>query len=88
MLQTYNLDGVSVEQKLNFPVSVTESEGVDFLTAYDEFLVAQRGFPKGTTPGDPRLDTTPRFMRNIRDMGWNADQSAVLSTYLKAALIL
>jgi hypothetical protein len=69
-------------------MSVADTDGIDFLTAYDEWLMVQQGFPSGTTAGEPRIDQQSHFIRNVRDMGWNADQSSVLSTYLKAALIL
>jgi hypothetical protein len=88
LLQDYVFDGVLVKQKLSTPLSVMDADGIDFLTDYDEWLVVQKGFPSGTNPGEPRMDPQPRSIRNMRDMGWNAYQSSVISTYLKAALLL
>lgn len=88
LLQDYFYDGIKINQRVKFPLAFNNSEGVDFLTDYDEWLAAQKGFPEGSIPGEPRLNPSSRYIINMRDMGWNAYESSVISTYLKAALIL
>lgn len=82
-LLDYSMDGVPVRQRLEVPV-----KGLDYCTGYDEWLAAQRGFPEGTSPAFEALDKTPRFIRNVRDMGWTADTSLLFSTYFKTAMLL
>lgn len=87
LLLSYDFDGVTVDQRTNVPLSVAEQEGVSFLTAYEEWLSAQRGFPANTSPADPQIDPQLRYIRNMRDMGFYAGANSVLSPYIKAALI-
>lgn len=82
-LLDYAVDGVPIEQRTQVPV-----KGLDYVTAYDEWLAAQRGFPDGTSPALEKLDKKPRFVRNARDMGWTADTSLLFSTYFKAAMLI
>lgn len=70
------------------PVSATTDTGIDFLTSFDEWLAAQRGFPTGTTIGTQSFDPSPRYLRSVRDLGQNAGQDAIYSTYFRAAQIL
>jgi len=87
-LWDHMIDGAVVQQRIQTPVPVSAGEGVDFLSSYDEWLSAQRGFPEGTTPEDARLDPQPRYIRNGRDLGWAADQVSITSTYLKVGMLL
>jgi hypothetical protein len=73
--------------RVPLPVSATTDTGIDFLTSYDEWLAAQRGFPTGTTE-TPRFDRTPRYLRSVRDLGQNAGQDAIYSAFFRAAQIL
>jgi hypothetical protein len=83
LLLTYGLDGQDVKQRIEVPV-----KELDYLTSYDEWLAAQRGFPEGTEPAVETLDKTPRYIRNARDLGWTADTSLLFTTYFKVMLIL
>ncbi|HEV2761865.1 MAG TPA: hypothetical protein VGV38_02630, partial [Pyrinomonadaceae bacterium] len=83
LLLDYVLDGLDIKQKIQTPV-----KGLDYLTAYDEWLAAQNGFPEGTEPAPEALDKTPRYVRNARDLGWTADTSLLFTTYFKVVLIL
>lgn len=83
LLLDYGLDGQDVKQRIEVPV-----KELDYLTSYDEWLAAQRGFPEGTAPADEALDKTPRYIRNARDLGWTADTSLLFTTYFKVVLIL
>ena len=82
VLQPFTYDGIPIEQRVS-----TAAPGEDFLTLYDEWLEAQRGFPGGTPGGDPR-DPVLRFARNVRDLGRTAGQDRINSQYFKATLIL
>lgn len=88
LLNTFDYDGVSLEQRIRFPTSVLHGNGIEFLTSLSEWLAVQRGLPAGSAPGDPRIDSKPRYILNMRDLGWAANESSVVTTYLKAAFIL
>jgi len=75
-------------KKRTSPISLIETNGLEFITGYEEWLAAQRGFPKGSTIGETPMDPQPRYIRNARDMGWCADQSSINRTYLNAGLLL
>lgn len=83
LLLDYGLDGQDVKQRIQMP-----AKDLDYLTSYDEWLAAQRGFPEGTEPAPETLDKTPRYIRNARDLGWTADTSLLFTTYFKVVLIL
>jgi len=92
LLKPFRYDGIPIEgrTRVPLPVSATTDTGIDFLTSYDEWLAAQRGFPTGTTIADqnPNFDPTLRYPRNVRDLGQNAGQDIIYSAYFRAALIL
>ncbi|HZO91183.1 MAG TPA: vanadium-dependent haloperoxidase [Chthonomonadaceae bacterium] len=58
--------------------------GVDYLTSYDDWLNVQNG---GPYPPD-QFDPTPRYIRNLRDMGQWVHVDALYQAYLSACLIL
>ena len=58
--------------------------GIDYLTAFPEWLEIQNG---GPNPPD-QFDGTRRFIRNMRDMGQYVHVDALYEAYLNACLIL
>jgi len=88
LLQPWRFDAIGIEARLEVPLSVTTDEGIDFLTSYEEWLAAQRGFPAGTTIAAPRMDPVHRYMHNLRALGQNAGADIHFTPYLRAALIL
>lgn len=96
LLQPFLLDGIRIDGRTRVPLPVTTAEGIDFLTFYDEWLCAQRGFPVEDNPlgysvcprGEQVFDPEPRFLRSVRDLGQNAGQDAIYSAYLRPPLIL
>jgi hypothetical protein len=59
--------------------------GKDYLTKFDEWLQIQNGF---VTPVKDALDPTPRYIRNMRDIGQYVHVDALYQAYLNACLIL
>jgi hypothetical protein len=96
LLQEFRLDGIRIDGRTRVPLPVTTAEGIDFLTFYDEWLCAQRGFPVGGNPfgypvcpvGGQVFDPKPRFLRSVRDLGQNAGQDAIYTAFLRPPLIL
>jgi hypothetical protein len=96
LLLPFRYDGISIEARTRVPQPVTIGNGIDFLTSYEEWLCAQRGFPRADNPfdypfcqvGQQRFDAAPRFIRSVRDMGQNAAQDSIYSAFFRAALIL
>ena len=58
--------------------------GTDFLTRYDEWLAVQNGFENYSYP----LDSTARYIRNLRDLGQWVHVDALYQAYHQACLIL
>ncbi|OJH39805.1 hypothetical protein BON30_19765 [Cystobacter ferrugineus] len=88
LLRPWVYDGIPIEPRLRVPLPVTTGEGIDFLTSYDEWLAAQRGFPEGTAITPPRMDPVLRYIHNLRALGQNAGSDLHYTPYLRAALIL
>ena len=63
----------------------TTVAGDDYMTAYPEWLNIQRGFPPARVN---RLDPTPRYLRNGRDLGEYVHRDFTYQAYLNACLIL
>src|SRR5262249_9802418 len=63
----------------------TTVAGDDYMTAYPEWLNIQRGFPPTRVN---RLDPTPRYLRNGRDVGEYVHRDFTYQAYLNACLIL
>ncbi|MGB7440565.1 MAG: vanadium-dependent haloperoxidase [Coleofasciculaceae cyanobacterium] len=59
--------------------------GKDFMTNYKEWLAVQNGFDLG---GRDAFDNTPRYIRNMRDLGNYVHFDELFQAYLNAALIL
>ncbi len=88
LLMNSSLDGVDIQPRIKTLLPVANGDGVDLLTDYDEWLASQRGFPRGTSPGQNRLDPTPRYIRSARDLGRCVDESALVTIYVKTAIAL
>jgi hypothetical protein len=63
----------------------TTVAGDDYMTAYPEWLNIQRGLPPAR---DNRLDSTPRYLRNGRDLGEYVHRDFTYQAFLNAGLIL
>ncbi|MFL6263314.1 MAG: vanadium-dependent haloperoxidase [Thermoanaerobaculia bacterium] len=63
----------------------TVQPGKDYLTKFDEWLSLQNGNNPAT--GDA-FDPTPRYIRNMRDIGQYVHVDALYEAYLNACLIL
>ncbi len=59
--------------------------GRDFLTAFSEWLDIQNGVARGNVSV---FDATPRFIRNVRDLGHLAGSDTIYSAYFRAAIVL
>jgi hypothetical protein len=57
----------------------------DYLTAYADWLAAQRGFDAS---GTDVFESTPRYIRNLRDLAQWVHVDALYQAYLQACLIL
>ncbi|HZB29356.1 MAG TPA: vanadium-dependent haloperoxidase [Streptosporangiaceae bacterium] len=94
LLRPFRYDGIPIEARTRVPLPVINGEGIDFLTYYDEWLAAQRGFPEKDNqfgyeviePGQAIFDPVPRFPRSVRDLGQNAGQDTINSAYFRAVL--
>ena len=77
--QGFHMGALTVAQRV-----WTLPAGTDFLTQYDEWLASQNGFENYSFP----LDSTPRYIRNLRDLGQWVHVDALYQAYHQAALIL
>ena len=62
----------------------TRAAGVAYLTNYNEWLAIQNGF----IPPSYQMDPTPRYIRNLRDLGEWVHVDALYQAYHQACLIL
>jgi hypothetical protein len=58
--------------------------GTEFLTSYQDWLASQNGFETYSYP----LDSSPRYIRNLRDLGQWVHVDALYQAYHQACLIL
>lgn len=58
--------------------------GIDYMTHYEDWLAVQNGSLTNTDAFDP----TPRYIRNMRDLGQYVHVDALYEAYLNACLIL
>jgi hypothetical protein len=63
----------------------TVAGGIDYLTAFNDWLHSQNG---GTPATGDQFDPTPRYIRNMRDLGQYVHVDALYEAYLNACLIL
>lgn len=59
--------------------------GIDYLTDFASWLAVQNGGPGS---GPDAFDPTPRYIRNLRDLGHYVHVDALYEAYLNACLIL
>lgn len=95
LMLPYTADGIQVIPKLRARQTVInwnpdgtfafDPLGRDFLTEFQEWLNAQDGVALGNASV---FDATPRFPRNVRDVGHIAGSDNIASTYFRANLIL
>lgn len=63
----------------------TAAPGTDYMIDYQEWLAVQNGLD---TNGRDRFDSTPRFIRNVRDLATYVHFDQLYEAYLNACLIL
>lgn len=63
----------------------TAAAGIDYMSDYSEWLAVQNGLDTG---GRDRFDSTPRFIRNFRDLATYVHIDQLYEAYLNACLIL
>jgi len=68
-----------IPQRMN-----TVPAGVDYMTSFSDWLAMQNG----AAPPSYALDPTPRYIRNLRDMGEWVHVDALYQAYHQACLIL
>lgn len=84
LLGSFTYDGIPITPRVRVPLP-----GEDFMTHFPEWLDSQNGFAQSPPPGAfAPIDPVLRFPRNPRDLGQNAGQDRVYSTYFRASLIL
>ncbi|MGH2770226.1 MAG: vanadium-dependent haloperoxidase [Actinomycetota bacterium] len=71
---------LGIDQKQRTVVS-----GLDYLTAFADWLAVQDGEDRR---GTDTFDPTPRFIRNLRDLGSYVHYDALYEAYLNACLLL
>jgi hypothetical protein len=97
LYRTHRLDGVDFVPMLHTRLPVADPNtgqvltgpgtGLDFMTNFPEYLFVEDG--NGALPGAPNTaDPTPRFIRNVRDVGNLANSDSIFSLYFRAAIIL
>ena len=80
LLKDINFGTLTISQRQRTVVN-----GVDFMTDFDSWLAVQRGVD---TSGQDKCDSTPRYIRNVRDLGNYVHFDALYQAYLNACLIL
>ncbi len=79
MLKEISFGSLTIAQKQK-----TVAPGINHMTDYDSWLHVQNG---GLT-GSDMFDTTPRYVRNLRDLGQYVHVDALYQAYLNACLML
>lgn len=95
LYRTFFYDGIQIEPRMRARQPVLDwnpdgtftqnPTGRDFLTSFSEWLNAENGVALGNVSV---FDATPRFIRNVRDIGHLAGSDTIYSAYLRAAIIL
>jgi hypothetical protein len=97
LFQTHRLDGVDYVPMPHSRLPVADPNtgqvltgpgtGVDFMTNLPEYVFTESG--NGPIQPNPNvIDPTPRFVRNVRDVGSLAASDTIYSLYFRAAIIL
>lgn len=79
LIQDFSYGAVPLPQRIR-----TAAAGVDYMTAYGDWLAVQDGAPVDHV----ELDPTPRYIRNLRDIARWVQVDALYQAYHHAALIL
>lgn len=79
LLKNIRFGSITVEQKSFVPTA-----GLEYLTRYDDFLTVQNGRPQAPL----QLDPTPRYLRNLRDLGQYVHIDFAQQEVLTAGLLL
>jgi len=97
LYQSHRLDGADFVPKLHTRLPVADPNtgqvltgpgtGVDFMTNFPEYLSVENG-NRALQPSPNVTDPTPRFIRNVRDVGNLANSDSIFSVYFRAAIIL
>jgi hypothetical protein len=97
LYQTHRFDGATFVPKLNTQLPVADANtgqvltgpgtGVDFMTNFPEYLFVEDG-NGALQPSPNTADPTPRFIRDVRDLGNLSNADSVYSFYFRAAIIL
>jgi hypothetical protein len=77
--QGFHMGALTVAQRV-----WTLPAGTEYLARYDDWLASQNGFEDYSYP----IDATPRYIRNLRDLGQWVHVDALYQAYHQACLIL
>ena len=80
LLHDVGYGALTINQRLQ-----TVQPAKDYLTKFDDWLQVQNGY---NTPVKDAFDPTPRYIRNMRDIGQWVHVDALYQAYLDACLIL
>jgi hypothetical protein len=80
LIQDIPFGALTIPQRINTVVA-----GRDYMTSFPDWLAVQRGYEAG---GTDVFDSTPRYMRNLRDLAQWVHVDALYQAYLQGALIL
>jgi hypothetical protein len=75
---------------------VTAAKDIDYITDYDTWIKIQNGLDKAVNPltdpvdknGNKQFDSTPRFIRNMRDLATFVHFDVLYQAYFGACLYL
>jgi hypothetical protein len=101
LLQDFNYDAIAIKPRITARLPVINwnadgtfsygsgaTAGYDYLTGFAEYLARSNGEPLAGAAYANRVDTTPRFLRSVRDMGLLAGSDRIFSVYFRALGIL
>lgn len=80
LIQDIPFGALTIPQRINTVVARR-----DYMTSFPDWLAVQRGYEAG---GTDVFDSTPRYMRNLRDLAQWVHVDALYQAYLQGALIL
>ena len=101
LLQNFNYDAISITPRINprlpvinwnpdgtYSYSSGATAGYDYMTNFSEYLSRSNGEPLAGAAFGNRTDSTPRFLRSVRDMGLLAASDRIYSIYFRASSIM
>src|SRR5206468_5719150 len=77
--QGFHMGALTIAQRV-----WTLPAGTEYLTRYEDWLASQNGFESYSYP----IDSVPRYIRNLRDLGQWVHVDALYQAYHQACLIL